>query len=74
MNDLALRFNLGHFVPAIQQTPDIMRYLERGEQVYCVIDGEVYQRLGELMGQWFPIGARQEFNGSRLLLISNQNQ
>ena len=72
MNDLALRFNLGRFVPALHQTPEVIRYLKGEGQVYCVIEAEWYQRLGELTGQWFPIVARQEFYGSTLLLISNQ--
>ena len=72
MNDLALRFNLGRFVPALHQTPEVIRYLKGEGQVYCVIEAEWYQRLGELTGHWFPIVARQEFYGSTLLLISNQ--
>ena len=72
MNDLALRFSLGHFVPALHQTPEVIRYLTGEGQVYCVIEADWYQRLGELTGQRFPIMARQEFYGSTLLLISNQ--
>jgi 4-amino-4-deoxy-L-arabinose transferase-like glycosyltransferase len=72
MNDLALTFNLGHFIPALYQTPEVIRYLGGEGQAYCVIDVEWYQRLGELTGMWFPIVARQEFDRSTLLLISNQ--
>jgi 4-amino-4-deoxy-L-arabinose transferase-like glycosyltransferase len=72
MNDLAVRFNLGRFVPALHQIPEVIRYLTGEEEVYCVIEAEWYQRLGEQTGQWYPIMARQEFEASTLLLISNQ--
>jgi hypothetical protein len=72
MNDLALRFNLGYFVPALYQTTEVIWYLKGEGEVYCVIEAEWYQRLGELTGQWFPIVVRQKFDGSTLLLISNQ--
>jgi len=72
MNDLALRFNLGHFVPALHQIPEVIRYLGGEGEVYCLIEAEGYQRLGELTGIWFPIVARQEFDRSMLLLISNR--
>jgi 4-amino-4-deoxy-L-arabinose transferase-like glycosyltransferase len=71
-NDLALRFNLGHFVPELHQTPEVMRYLKGEGEAYCVIEVEGYQRLGELTGLWFPVMARQEFDRSTLLLISNR--
>jgi 4-amino-4-deoxy-L-arabinose transferase-like glycosyltransferase len=72
MNDLALRFNMGHFVPALHQTPEIIRYLKGEGEAYCIIEAEWYQRLGELTGQRFSIMARQDFNSTTLLLISNQ--
>jgi 4-amino-4-deoxy-L-arabinose transferase-like glycosyltransferase len=71
MNDLALKFNLGRFVPELHQMPEVIRYLERDGQVFCVIEAELYQRLHELTGRSFPILARQEFDRSSLLLISN---
>lgn len=72
MNDLALRFNLGYFVPELHRTAEVIRHLGGEGEVYCVIAAEEYQRLGELTGHWFPIVARQEFDRSTLLLISNQ--
>jgi 4-amino-4-deoxy-L-arabinose transferase-like glycosyltransferase len=72
MNDLALRFNLGRFVPELHQTSEILHYLESGGEVFCIIEAEEYQRLGELAGRFFPIVARQEFDRSTLLLITNR--
>jgi hypothetical protein len=72
MNDLALRFNLGRFVPALRQTSDVIHYLERDEEGFCVIEAEGYQRLGERTGRFFPIVARQEVDRLTLLLISNR--
>ncbi len=72
MNDLAVRFNSRHFVPALHQTPEVIRYLNGAGEAYCVIEAKWYQHLGEQTGQWFPIVARQEFDGSSLLLISNR--
>lgn len=72
MNDLALRFNLGRFVPALRQTSDVIHYLERDEEGFCVIEAEDYQRLGERTGRFFPIVARQEVDRLTLLLISNR--
>jgi 4-amino-4-deoxy-L-arabinose transferase-like glycosyltransferase len=72
MNDLALRFNLGRFVPELHQTPEVIRYLGGDEEAFCLIEAEGYQRLGELTGIFFPIVARQEFDRSILLLISNR--
>ena len=72
MNDLALRFNLGRFVPQLHQTPEVIRYLGGDGEAFCVIDAEGYQRLNELTGRLFPIMARQEFDRSTLLLISNR--
>jgi 4-amino-4-deoxy-L-arabinose transferase-like glycosyltransferase len=72
MNDLALRFNLGRFVPDLHQSAAVMHYLEGDGEAFCIIEAEWYQRLGELTGRFFPILARQEFDRSTLLLISNR--
>jgi 4-amino-4-deoxy-L-arabinose transferase-like glycosyltransferase len=72
MNDLALRFNLGDFVPEVDQPPEILHYLERDGEAFCIIDAEWYQGLVERTGHFFPILARQEFDRSTLLLISNR--
>jgi 4-amino-4-deoxy-L-arabinose transferase-like glycosyltransferase len=72
MNDLALRFHLGYFVQELRQTSEVVHYLRGEGQAYCVIGAEGYQRLGELISLWFPIMARQEFDRSTLLLISNR--
>jgi hypothetical protein len=72
MNDLALRFNLGDFVPDVVQSSEILHYLERDEEALCIIEVEWYQDLGERTGRFFPILARQEFDRSTLLLISNR--
>ena len=72
MNDLALRFNLGRFVPELHQPAAVMHYLEGDGEAFCIIEAEWYQRLGELTGRFFPILARQEFDRSTLLLISNR--
>ena len=72
MNDLALRFNLGDFIPALQQTPEVIQYLQGEGQRYCVVEAEWYQHLGALTGQELTIVVRRKFSGSTLLLISNQ--
>ena len=72
MNDLALRFNLGHFIPELHQAAEVMHYLAQDEEVFCIIEAEWYQRLGELTGLFFPILARREFDRATLLLISNR--
>jgi hypothetical protein len=72
MNDLALRFNLGRFVPELHHSSEVIHYLERDGEAFCVIEAEWYQRLGELTGRFLPILARQEFDRSALLLISNR--
>jgi hypothetical protein len=72
MNDLGLRFNLGRFVPALYEPPEILRYLGAEREVFCVIEAEGYQRFRELAGQTFPIVARQDIDRSTLLLISNR--
>ena len=51
MNDLALRFNLGHFIPELHQAAEVMHYLAQDEEVFCIIEAEWYQRLGELTGR-----------------------
>jgi 4-amino-4-deoxy-L-arabinose transferase-like glycosyltransferase len=72
MNDLALRFNLGRFVPALHPLSDVIRFLRGEEEAFCVIEAEEYDRLGELTGQLFPVVARQQFDRDTLLLISNR--
>jgi hypothetical protein len=67
-----LRFNLGRFVPALYEPPEILRYLGAEREVFCVIEAEGYQRFRELAGQTFPIVARQDIDRSTLLLISNR--
>ncbi len=72
MNDLALRFNLGRFVPELHQTPDVIRYLGGEGEAFCIIEAEGYRRLRELTGILFPIVAHQEFDRVTLLLVSNR--
>jgi 4-amino-4-deoxy-L-arabinose transferase-like glycosyltransferase len=72
LNDLALRFNLGRFIPALHGTSEVIHYLERDGEAFCVIEAEGYQRLGERIGRFFPVVARQAFDRSTLLLISNR--
>jgi 4-amino-4-deoxy-L-arabinose transferase-like glycosyltransferase len=76
MNDLALRFNLGQFAPELPYTAEVIHYLdhylERNEEAFCIIEAEGYQRLGEHTGRFFPVVARQKFDRSTLLLISNR--
>jgi hypothetical protein len=49
-----------------------MRYLERHEEAFCIIEAEGYQRLGQHSGRFFPVMAQQEFDRTTLLLISNR--
>ena len=72
MNDLALRFNLGYFVPEVVQSTETLHYLERDGQAFCIVEAEEYQGLVALTGRYFPILERQKFGRSTLLLISNQ--
>ncbi len=72
MNDLALRFNLGRFVPELHHPSEVIRFLGGEEEAFCVIAAEDYQRLADLTGQRFPVVARQEFDRATLLLISNR--
>jgi hypothetical protein len=72
MNDLALRFNLGRFVPNLHHISEVIHYLERDEEAFCVIEAEGYQRLGERTGRFFPVVARRAFDHATLLLISNR--
>jgi hypothetical protein len=72
LNDLALRFNLGRFVPELHQPSEVIDYLEKDGEAFCVIEAEWYQRLGERTGRSFPILARQAFDRSTLLLIANR--
>jgi hypothetical protein len=74
LNDLALRFNLRQFVPALPDTSEVKRYLEGDEEAFCVIESETYRVLHELTGRTFAIVARQEFNRATLLLISNRQR
>jgi hypothetical protein len=72
MNDLALRFNLGRFVPELHHLSDIIRFLEEEDEAFCVIEAEAYDRVAELTSQVFPVVARQTFDRATLLLISNR--
>lgn len=74
LNDLALRFNLGQFVPALSDTPEVARYLGGDEEVFCVIESETYRVLRDLTGRTFAIMARQQFGRATLLLISNRQR
>jgi 4-amino-4-deoxy-L-arabinose transferase-like glycosyltransferase len=71
-NDLALRFNLGRFVPEVHHPSDVIRFLGGEKEAFCIIEAGVYQRLAELTGHLFPVVARQEFDRATLLLISNR--
>jgi hypothetical protein len=72
LNDLALGFNLGRFVPTLPEIPEVIHYLGEGREAFCVVGAEAYQRLREETGRPFRIVARQEFDRSTLFLISNQ--
>jgi 4-amino-4-deoxy-L-arabinose transferase-like glycosyltransferase len=71
-NDLALRFNLGRFVPELSESAEIIRYLAQEGEAFCIIEADWYQRLGGLTGRVLPILARQDFDRVPLLLISNR--
>jgi 4-amino-4-deoxy-L-arabinose transferase-like glycosyltransferase len=72
LNDLALRFNLGRFVPARAELPEVIDYLGGDGAAFCVIGAEAYERLREETGRSFRIVARQVFDRSTLFVISNQ--
>jgi hypothetical protein len=72
MTELALRFNLGYFVPEVVQSTGTLHYLERDGQAFCIVEAEEYQGLVALPGRYFPILERQKFGRSTLLLISDQ--
>ena len=72
LNDLALRFNLGQFVPALPDLPEVAHYLGGDEEAFCAIESETYQVLRDLTGRTFAIIARQQFERATLLLISNR--
>jgi len=72
LNDLALGFNLGRFVPTLPEIPEVIHYLGEGREAFCVVGAEASQRLREETGRPFRIVARQEFDRSTLFLISNQ--
>jgi 4-amino-4-deoxy-L-arabinose transferase-like glycosyltransferase len=72
LNDLALRFNLGQFVPTLPDVPEVARFLGGDEEAFCVIEGETYRLLRDLTGRTFAIIARQQFDRATLLLISNR--
>jgi 4-amino-4-deoxy-L-arabinose transferase-like glycosyltransferase len=72
LNDLALRFNLGRFVPGLQESAEVLHYLDGDRQAFCIIEAGWYQRLGEATGRYFPTLVRQAFDRSTLLLISNR--
>jgi hypothetical protein len=74
LNDLALRFNLGQFVPALPELPEVTRYLQMDGEVFCVIDDEAYQRLSEGISQPSTVVARRTFDRAALLLISNRRR
>jgi 4-amino-4-deoxy-L-arabinose transferase-like glycosyltransferase len=72
MNDLALRFNIGRFIPALPEEPQIVQYLRTDGPVLCVIELASYRRLTALIDRPLPIMARQDIDRSVLLLITNQ--
>lgn len=74
LNDLALRFNLGQYVPALPDTPEVVRYLGGDEEAFCVIESETHRVLRELTGRTFVIIAQQQFDRATLLLISNRQR
>jgi len=74
LNDLALRFNLRQFVPALPESPEVARYLGGDEEAFCVIESETYRALHDLTGRTFAVLARQQFDRATLLLISNRQR
>jgi 4-amino-4-deoxy-L-arabinose transferase-like glycosyltransferase len=72
LNDLALRFNLGRFIPGLHQSAEVLHYLGGDRQAFCIIEAGWYQQLGEATGRYFPILVRQPFDRSTLFLISNR--
>jgi hypothetical protein len=74
LNDLALRVNVGRFVPVLPELAEVMRYLEGDGEVFCVIESEAYQQLIGLSGQPIAIVAGQKFDRTMLLLISNRQR
>jgi 4-amino-4-deoxy-L-arabinose transferase-like glycosyltransferase len=74
LNDLALRLNLGRFVPALPEISEVAHYLTRDREAFCVIEAQAYQQLNALTGQSFPIVARQAFDQAPLLLITNRRR
>jgi 4-amino-4-deoxy-L-arabinose transferase-like glycosyltransferase len=72
MNDLALKFHLGRFLPELSQSVEVMHYLDQDGEAFCIIEADWYQQLGKRTGRFLPILAGQEFGRSTLLLISNR--
>jgi hypothetical protein len=72
MNDLAVRYNVGRFIPALPEDVEIFQHLATEEEVFCVIDLAGYRRLSEEAGHPFPVLVRQPIDRSTLLLISNR--
>jgi 4-amino-4-deoxy-L-arabinose transferase-like glycosyltransferase len=72
MNDLAVRFNIGHFIPVLLEEAQIVRYLRTDSHVLCVIELASYRRLSALIDRPLPVLARQNMDRAVLLLISNQ--
>jgi 4-amino-4-deoxy-L-arabinose transferase-like glycosyltransferase len=72
MNDLALRFHLGRFLPDLPKSVEVMHYLDQDGEAFCIIEADWYQQLGKSTGRFLPILAGQEFGRSTLLLISNR--
>jgi hypothetical protein len=71
-NDLALRFNLGRFIPALPEELQIVQYMRADGHALCVIEWATYRRLMALIDRPMPILARQSLDRSVLLLISNR--
>jgi hypothetical protein len=72
MNDLALRFQLGRFIPLLPGESEVAHYLGGNEPVYCILDLRSYQRLQGATGRQLTVLVRQELAHSALLLISNR--
>ncbi len=44
MNDLALRFHLGRFIPELPQSIEVIPYLEQEGEAFCIIEADWYQQ------------------------------
>jgi len=72
VNDLALSFNMGRYLPALSHDPDVVRYLSSQPPVYCVMDLPGYRRVRELTDRQLSVLLRQAIDDTAVLLISSQ--